>query len=70
MQSGNQGHGKVCCIEDVVYVVVFVWRFEDRILERLYCWMVYRYSSLMVLEFVASVAAWWFYLPSYTGVSL
>jgi hypothetical protein len=48
VKSRNKGHGEICGINDMVYMVVFKRRFKNCILYRLNGRVVYRYANLMV----------------------
>jgi hypothetical protein len=48
VKSRNKGHGKICGVNDMVYMVVFERGFKYCILDRLNGRMVYRCANLMV----------------------
>lgn len=51
-----QGHRKICCIYDVVDMVVFVWCLEEGVLYRLYGRMMDGFAFMMVDQFMAAIA--------------
>ncbi len=59
MESWNQGHREIRSINDMVYMIVFVWRFKNGILYRLNRRMVYGCTNFMIFQFMASIAKWW-----------
>lgn len=49
MYSGDEGHGKVGRVDDVVYMIIFVWRFIDGVLYGFDSWVMDRHAYFMVL---------------------
>lgn len=49
MQSRDEGHGEVSGVDDVVHMIVFVWRFVDGTLYRLDSRVMDGHAQFMVL---------------------